>query len=399
MTENTSKKKWVGSWSTSAAKAGIHIPPFIHLNNGLLYSTARSVIRPTLGGDSIRLNISNRHNHKPLCISETTVANYVSGKADTDEPVSVTFGGKKEVTLAPGEEILSDTINFKVEALKKIAVSFYVKHAVMRTKGLYGSDTYLSPGNRTHKKNFKPWFHLILKTDIAIFQTIPFLTRVDVLADEDCYAIVIAGDSTVTNEKPYYLAERLQKMGIKNVAVLQQALNGNRVFDDGKGVIGNLYGESLLNRFDKDILSCPGVKKIILKEGINDLLHPRALTTKAYTNMTTAKDIICGLQTVIDKAHENGLKLYMSKLTPFKGFGKLAFGIREFDWSMESQEVFDEVNLWMNSCNADGLIEVDYLYDETEPYTLKKDYTKDFIHYNHQAQKVFVENIDEDILR
>lgn len=399
MTENTLKKKWVGTWSTSAAKAGIHIPPFIHLNNGLLYSTARSVIRPTLSGDSIRLNISNRYSNKPLCISETTVANLVKGKTITDEPVSVTFGGKKEVTLAPGEEILSDVVDFKVETLKKIAVSFYVKHAIMRTKGLYGSDTYLSPGNCTHKKNFRPWFHLILKTSIATFQTIPFLTRVDVLADENSYAIVVAGDSTVTNEKPYYLAERLQKMGINNVAVLQQALNGNRVFDDGKGVIGNLYGESLLNRFDKDILSCPGVKKIILKEGINDLLHPRALTTKAYTDMTTAEDISNGLQKVIDKAHTNGLKIYLSKLSPFKGFGELAFGIREFDWSPESQEIFDAVNLWMDNCNADGIIDVDFLYDEKEPYTLKAEYTNDFIHYNHKAQRLFVDNIDESILK
>ena len=56
------KTKWVGTWSSSAAAAGIHIPPLIHLNNGLLYSTARSVIRPTLDGDSIRLKISNRYN-------------------------------------------------------------------------------------------------------------------------------------------------------------------------------------------------------------------------------------------------------------------------------------------------------------------------------------------------
>ena len=117
MQENKSKTKWVGSWSSSAASAGIHIPPLIHLNNGLLYSTARSVIRPTLGGDRIRLKISNRFNKKPLHISETTVANHIGGKADTDKPVNVTFGGKKEITLAPGEETLSDTIDFKVETL------------------------------------------------------------------------------------------------------------------------------------------------------------------------------------------------------------------------------------------------------------------------------------------
>ena len=391
-------KKWVGTWSTSAAKAGIHIPPFIHLNNGLLFSTARSVIRPTLGGDRIRLNISNRYSKKPLCISETTAANFVGGKADTDTPVSVTFGGKKEVTLAPGEEILSDAVDFRVESLKKIAVSFYVKSAVMRTKGLYGADTYLAPGNCTHKKSFAPWWHLHLKVPVADLQTIPFLTRVDVLADEDCYAIVMAGDSTFANEKTYILAERLQRLGIHNVAVLQQAIGGNRILEDGYGIIANLYGESLLNRFDKDILSCPGVKKIILKEGINDMLHPRSLTVQSK-KMTTAKDITDGLQKVIDLAHKNGLEIYVSKLTPFKGFGKLLPGIDDFTWTQEAQDIVDDINNWIDTCNAEGTIDVDFIKDEADPLMMKKEYTADFLHYLAPAQKLFVENIDEKYLR
>ena len=391
-------KKWVGTWSTSAAKAGIHIPPFIHLNNGLLYSTARSVIRPTLSGDQIRLNISNRYSKKPLCISETTVANFIGGKADTDTPVNVTFGGKKEITLAPGEEILSDAVDFKVEALKKIAVSFYVKHAVMRTKGLYGADTYLSPGNCTHKKDFKPWWHLHLKLTMADLQAIPFLTRVDVLADEDCYAIVMAGDSTFANEKTYLLAERLQKLGIHNVAVLQQAIGGNRILEDGYGIVGNLFGESLLKRFDKDILSCPGAKKIILKEGINDMLHPRSLTVRSK-KMTSAKDIIDGLQQVIDLAHKNSLQIYVSKLTPFKGFGKLLPGIDDFTWTQATQDIVDDINTWIDNCHAEGTIDIDFIKDEADPEKMKKEYTIDFLHYLEPAQKLFIENIDEKYLR
>lgn len=394
----TEKKKWVGTWSTSVAKGGVHIPPLIHLNNGLLYSTARAVIRPTLGGEGIRLKISNLYSKKPLHISETTVADYVGEKASTNTPVNVTFDGKKEVTLAPGEERLSDTVDFKVEALKKIAVSFYVKHAVMRTKGLYGADTYLAPGNRTHSEKFLPWWHLHLKLDMAHLQTVPFLTRMDVLADEDCYAIVFAGDSTVSNEKPYFLAERLQKMGIHNVAVLQQAIAGNRILEDGHGIVGNLYGESLLKRFDRDTLSCPGIKKIILKEGVNDMLHPRCLTVGG-TKMTTAKDIAEGLQKVIDLAHENALKIFVSKQTPFKGWGKLILWINDFNWSQESQDIIDEFNQWMDTCNADGVIDIDFIRDEADPEKMKKEYAVDMLHYNHEAQRIFVDNIDESFLR
>lgn len=395
MTEN---KKWVGTWSTSAARAGIHIPPLIHLNNALCFSTARSVIRPTLSGDKIRLNISNRFSKKPLHISETTVANFIGGKANTDTPVNVTFNGKKDITLEPGEEIISDAVDFKVEALKKIAVSFYVKGAVMRTKGLYGGDTYLSPGNCTHVKNYKPWWHLHLKVTMAHLQTIPFLTRVDVLADEDCYAIVMAGDSTFANEKTYYLAERLQKLGIHNVAVLQQAIAGNRILEDGHGIIANLYGESLFKRFEKDILSCPGVKKIILKEGINDMLHPRCLTVGG-PKMTTAKDITDGLAKVIDTAHENDIKIYVSKLTPFKGWGKLIAFIDDFKWTRETQDIVDDINAWIDTSQSDGVINIDFIKDETDPEKMKKEYAIDMLHYNHEAQRIFVENIDENFLR
>ena len=395
MSEN---KKWVGSWSASAVKAGIHIPPLLHLNNGLLYSTARTIIRPTLGGDSIRLKISNRYSKKPLHISETTIADYVGGKASAGKAVNVTFGGKKELTLAPGEEILSDTIDFKIEALKKIAVSFYVKHAVMRTKILYGGDTYLCPGNRTHAENFRPWWHLNLKLDMSHIQTVPFLTRIDVLTSDDCYAIVMAGDSTFTNEKTYFLVDKLHKMGIKNVAVLLQAIAGNRILEDGHGIIANLYGESLLNRFEKDILDCPGVKKIILKEGINDMLHPRCLTVGG-TKKTFSKDITDGIQKVIDLAHEKDFKIYVSKLTPFKGWGKLLPFIDDFTWTRETQDIVDETNKWIDTCNADGIINVDFIKDPTDEEKMKKEYSIDMLHYNFKAQKEFVDNIDESFLR
>ncbi len=391
-------KKWVGSWSASAVRAGIHIPPLIHLNNGLFYSTARTVLRPTLGGDSIRLKISNRYSKKPLHISETTVAEYVGGKASTVKAVNITFGGKKELTLAPGEEILSDAVEFKVEALKKIAVSFYVKHAVMRTKTLYGGDTYLCPGNRTHAETFRPWWHLHLKLDMAHLQTIPFLTRIDVLTNEDCYAIVMAGDSTFTNEKTYYLVDKLHKMGMKNVAVLLQAIAGNRILEDGHGLVGNLYGESLLNRFEKDILDCPGVKKIILKEGVNDMLHPRCLTVGG-TKMTNAKDITDGIQKVIDLARENSFKIYVSKLTPFKGWGKILPFINDFTWTRETQDIVDETNNWIDTCNADGIIDIDFIKDEADPEKMKKEYAIDMLHYNFKGQQAFVDNIPESFLK
>lgn len=387
------EKKWVTAWSTSTAMGGLHLGP-VHLNNGLFHGTARTVLRPTLKGEKIRFLFSNRHGKKPLTLSAVSVGHIEEGKRlRTDKPVSVTFGGSKSVTIAAGEDILSDEIDFKVEALKKIAVSIYVKNALMRTKGLYGGITYLAPGNLTQKEDFFPLWQMNLKTTPATFQAVPFLTRIDVLGKEDDYAIAVVGDSTVFNEVPYMIAEMLHKRGITNAAVIQHALAGNRILDDGRGIIGNLYGENLPDRFDRDVLGCCGVEKIVLKEGVNDIIHPRSLTTKKYCDIVPAEDIIAGLKAIIDKAHKNNMEIYLSPFTPFKGFGKILF-IDDFKWSEEAQAASDTVNSWIKEeADCDGVIDIDNLCDESDPLKLKKEVTVDFIHYHAEGQKIFAENV------
>ncbi len=395
MNEN---KKWVACWSAAPTKGGIHIGPLIHLNNGLLYSTAQTVLRPTLKGEKIRLTFSNRYSKKPLTISACSVATVTNlKKHETDTPVSVTFGGKEEVTIPAGEDITSDEVVFPTESLKEIAVNIFVKSAVMRTKGLYGSDTHLSFGNRTKNRKFKPMWHLILKTDIFTLQTNPFLTRVDTLADGDAYAIVIAGDSTLANEVPFLLAERLKKMGKDNVAVIQQAIAGNRIGENGKGIIANIYGESFLGRFDKDIAKCPGVKKVIFKEGINDIIHPVSLLTRGTP--VTAEEVIERTKKAIRKCKEKGWEVYVSRKTPLKGYGNLFLFIDDFKWTRETQDIIDALDKWIAETDEhDGQITTDYLRDENDREKLKAELTKDFIHYNIDGQKLFADNIPEEYL-
>ncbi len=390
-------KKWVSCWSAAPVKGGIHIGP-LHLNNGLLYSTARTVLRPTLKGEKIRLTLSNRYSKKPLTVSACSVATVTDLKRlGTDTPVPVTFGGKREVTIPPGQDLTSDEVDFSTESLKEIAVNIFVKSAVMRTKGLYGSDTHLSFGNQTDNKSFTPMWHLILKTSIATLQTNPFLTRVDTLAGSDAYAVVIAGDSTLANETPFLLAERLKRMGRDNVAVIQQAIAGNRIGENGRGIIANLYGEAFLGRFDKDIVKCPGVKKVIFKEGINDIIHPLSLTVGGTP--VTAEEVIGRTKQAIRKCKEQGWEIYVSRKTPLKGFGKLLPGIRDFTWTRETQDIIDALDKWIEETDEhDGQITTEYLRDERDRETLRAELTKDFIHYNVEGQKMFVDSIPEEYL-
>ena len=51
------------------------------------------------------------------------------------------------------------------------------------------------------------------------------------------------------------------------MAIVNQGIGGNRVLSDGAG----LAGVSALARFDRDVLSQPGVKWLMVLEGINDI--------------------------------------------------------------------------------------------------------------------------------
>ena len=186
-------------------------------------------------------------------------------------------------------------------------------------------------------------------------------------------------------------------MGKDNVAVIQQAIAGNRIGENGKGIIANLYGEAFLGRFDKDIAKCPGVKKVIFKEGINDIIHPHSLTVGGTP--ITAEEVIDRTKKAIRKCKDQGWEIYLARKTPFKGFGKLLPGIRDFTWTREIQDVVDSLDKWIETSDEhDGYITTDYLRDENDRETMKKELTKDFIHYNVEGQKMFVEHIPEEYL-
>lgn len=394
-------ERWVGSWSTSPIHAGINFHG-LKLNNFLFFTTARTIIRPTLDGDRVRILLSNRYGSRALKISAASIASLRDGALMSAEKQSITpltFGGKPEVVIPAGGEVLSDTADFHVEALKKVAVSLYVRAAVMSTKGLYGSQTWLSPGNRTSNAAFVPLWHLILHSRTTTFYTNPFLARLDVLRDDDAHAIVIAGDSSLVNEIPYKIKERLMKAGKNNIAVLQQALQGNRVLSDGMGTVGNLFGESLLKRFEKDVLSCPGVSAILVKCGFNDIAHPRTKSLRGKIPVVSVQQIADGYREIIRRAHEKGAKVFLVDKSPSKGFERKLFFSSDLQWSEELQQQLDLLNEWIeNNDEADGFFNVDFLRDGTDPFALNPAYTPDYVHLNSAGQQAFVDKLSEDML-
>ena len=401
-----SQYNWVGAWGTPAAESGVVLGDSLHLQDYIpAGSTIRTVLVPTISGTKIKLKFSNLYGAKPLTINEVTVAQ--TGKTDdlieADTVTQVTFnGGQKSVTIAAGSEIMSDEITFSVTALKKISVSsYYKKTTTMYTTGLYNATTYLasSLGNRTHKESMTSVATRFSFTSGAITYTpVPFLTRLDVYA-QDAYSVVILGDSTVTNEISLMLAEKLQKNGIKNVGIVMSGIIGNELLNNGSGLLGKIYGEPLLKRAKRDAFDVPGVKYVIVKIGINDVLHPMLESNKGKMPLMTASQVTAGYRELAQQVYAKGINLYLCTRTPYKGYERAFMGSKDLTWTQQGENTLLEINNWIKNSakqyNYAGYIDLDAVRDPADPAQIRTHMTADGAHFTKYGQIAITDLIPE----
>lgn len=397
---------WVGAWGTPAVESGVVLGDSLHLQDYIpAGSTIRSVIVPTISGTKIKLKFSNLYGSQPITINEVTVAQ-TGATDDLIDPKTVTQvtfnGGQKSVTIAAGSEISSDEITFSVTALKKISVSsYYKKTTTMYTTGLYNATTYLasSLGNRTHKESMTSVATRFSFTSGTITYTpVPFLTRLDVYA-QDAYSVVILGDSTVTNEISLMLAEKLQKNGVKNVGVVMSGIIGNELLNKGSGLLGKIYGESLLKRAKRDAFDIPGVKYVIVKIGINDVLHPMLESNKGKMPLTTAAQVTAGYRELAQQAYRKGINLYLCTRTPYKGYERAFMGSKDLNWTQQGENTLLEINSWVKNSakqyNYAGYIDLDAVRDPADPAKLRTHMTEDGAHLTKYGQIAVTDLIPE----
>ena len=178
-----------------------------------------------------------------------------------------------------------------------------------------------------------------------------FLKGVDVETKADDTAAVVAFGDSITDgfsstlngnhRWPDYLAERLQADALtKRLSVLNEGVSGNRVLHDGAG-------PSALARFDRDVLAQAGVKYLIVLESINDI--GQLARPNNPEGHVTAQDLELGLDQLVERAHEHGIKVFGATLTPYKG---------TFYDSSEGEQVREAVNQWIRSSGVfDGMID------------------------------------------
>ncbi|MBE3014185.1 SGNH/GDSL hydrolase family protein [Microbispora sp. NEAU-D428] len=300
------------------------------------------VVRASVGGAGTRLRLSNVFGEAPVTFENVHVGVQAYGAeilAGTNRPV--TFRKRTMVRVPPGQAVWSDPIPGRIAGGSALVVSLHLPGTVSGVTGherAY-STTYLSdPGDHAAEESGEGFTY----TSTQWY----FLDRIAVEAGAATTGSVVAFGDSITDGAGQavdanrrwtdYLRQRLaHQSSSRRMGVLNAGIAGNRLLHSNVGPSG-------LSRFYRDALSQPGVRTVVVYEGINDI---------ARGDYTSIKPLAYGYKRLIREAHARKVKVLGATLTPFYGWST---------WTPEREEIRQRLNAWIRTSGVfDGVLDFD----------------------------------------
>lgn len=380
-----SRGPWVGTWATAVAvpQAG---PPA----QGFTDTTLRQRMHVSVGGEVVRLRLTNVHGTRPLVVTATlarpsTRAGAAAGDVDPATLVPVTFAGSRQVAVPVGAELASDPVALAVPDDGDLLVSLHVPgptgpatyHGAAHTTGFVadGDQTSAVSAAAFPRRTTSFWFLDGLDVRSRVGGSVVFLG--DSITDG-------SGSTTDADHRwPDLLADRARSLPTpQRFGVLNAGIGGNRVLRDAAGPG---QGPKALDRLTRDVLTQTGVRTVVLLEGINDIQQdPSEHDPRA---------IIDGYQQVLERSHARGLRVVVGTLAPFEGWPR---------WTPEREQVRVAVNAWIRtSGEPDAVLDLDaVLRDPDRPTRLRAGYDSgDHLHPSDAGYAAMAASVDLRLLR
>ena len=366
-------QNWVGTWATAPQTV---VKSFMPYNNCMTNRSVRQVVKVSIGGNVIRLKLSNIYSMQPVEIRSIYIAHAKDSFAiDAKTAQYFKFGNSYKTVIPAGKQIVSDALKFNLRNLERVAITINYTSAPEIPTVHMGSRTtsYIMKGVTNAHSNFEKAFrenHWYNISGIDVYTMSNNMSAIAIIGNS-----ITDGKCSTDNAQnrwPDVMSEMLQlKYKITHQGVLNLGIGNNRVTVPGG------FGALAKERFDRDILMQSGVKKVVIFEGVNDIGAARSGSSE-----TVARQIIESIQGMVKKAKARKMKVYLGTITPFKGAGY-------YSHFHEAARLY--VNDWIRSQakNVDGILDfAKLLQDPNDDRRMKREYaSNDWLHPNPAGYK------------
>jgi len=374
-------KHWVTSWFAPAQPTwGTDFVLPLGMPQHLEDVTLRQHLRIGLGGQRLRLVVSNEYGRTPLKVAGMHVG------VDAASGVHATFQGAREVVVAAGAKAVSDPVAMPVASGTRLQVDLYLRERAQLAGFHWDARevAWLLPGNAAGRPSVTGGERLATRA---------FLSAVLIESPRPPVTVVALGDSITDGNGatpgadqrwPDFLARRLVPQG---VAVLNAGISGNRLLRAG-------MGDSALARFDRDVLQHPGVRAVIVLLGTNDIGWPGAVFAP-HEALPEASEITNGFRQLVTRAHLRGVRVIGATIPPFED--ALKGTPLEGHYSARKESTRQAVNEWIRRAGVfDAVADFDRLLrDESRPTRLRADLDSgDHLHPGDAGYRAMADSIE-----
>jgi lysophospholipase L1-like esterase len=373
---------WAGSWAAATTAA----EPGGSSHAGFANQSIRMVVHLSVGGDKVRIRLSNAFGLSALAIGHATVAKPAAGATSVSDidPTTVhdlTFEGQTSANILVGDELLSDPVDMRVGDVQNLVVTVFLPTATgpVTWHAISRENTFIGPGDQTTAATGAGF--TLTKTCCWYF-----LSGVDVLRAMPHRAVVVLGDSLADGSGntlnananwPDDLARRLVAQTERPaMGVLNESLAGNRLNHEGTepgagGFPGLVQlGTNTAARLPASLYAQNRPRTVLLDLGINDI----------WISDDSSAAIIATIRRIAADAHEHGLRFVVGTLGPFQNFDTA-----DQIWTPEKEANRLAVNAFLRTSHEfDGVVDFDaVLRDPANPAALRASFDSgDGIHPN-----------------